>query len=150
MGGHADESLYRGTIGSGRGLALKRLGIAPGEPTATVWQHIDPTQDNYPGTQIPRSFVIHTDSGSFWTHGNATEHMNEAVTSLKSALGNSNPNLYAQFVLYDYRKALAAATRDGIQYGRMVKSGHWTFKFSRSRSSDDYPVVVHALFTGLV
>lgn len=106
MGGHADESLYRGTIGSGRRPALKHL-------------------------------------------GNATEHMNEAVTSIKSALGNSNPNLYAQFVLYDYRKALIAATRGGIQYGRMVKSGHWTFKFSRSRNTDIYPVVARALFTGL-
>ena len=54
------------------------------EPTATVWWHISPTQPDYPGTKIPRSFEVSTPSESFWTHGNATEHMYDAVSSLKN------------------------------------------------------------------
>ncbi len=149
MGGHSDYTLYTGTLGLSRKLALQQLKLNPGEPTATVWSRIESTQPNYPGTQIPRSFTIRTDNGTFWTHGNATEHMNEAVASLESALSNSNPSLYSQFVLYDYYKALTEATKGNVKYNQLIKVGHWEFKLSRSRSSDKYPAVVHALFTGL-
>ena len=30
--------------------------------SAKVWDDITPTQPNYPGTEIPRSFVIRTDN----------------------------------------------------------------------------------------
>ena len=121
------------------------------EPTATVWWHISPTQPDYPGTKIPRSFEVSTPSESFWTHGNATEHMYDAVSSLKNdpMLKSTNPNLFSQFILYDYRKALIRATKGGVRYGRLIKSGHWTFKFSKNRETDASPVVIHALFTGL-
>lgn len=148
MGGHA-SLLTPGTIGESKWVLSDLLDIPIDEPTATVWLHISGTQPDYPGTKIPRSFVVETENGNFWTHGNATEHMNEAVTALDSILGNSNPSLYSQFILYDYRKSLIAATSNGIQYNRLVRSGHWTFKFSKARDSDKYPVVVHALFTGL-
>lgn len=149
MGGQSTEWLFPGTNAASKYAAGILLDIPLDEPTATVWSHITTTGSNYPGTQIPRSFCIATDNGTFWTHGNATEHMNEAVASLTSALGNSNPYLYSQFILYDYRKALTAATREGVQYNKSIKSGHWTFRISKSRSTDKYPAVVHALFTGL-
>ena len=145
------SAYFRGTSGGSAERAKLALGILPGEPTATVWQYIEPTAKNYPGAEIPRSFNVSTPNETFWTHGNATEHMYEAVMSLKGSpmLANTNPALYAQFILYDYRKALIAATNNGFSYGRLYSSGHWTFKFSKSRSADANPVVVHAMFTGL-
>lgn len=140
---------FRGTGGvAAHGLG-SLLGISPDEPTATVWQHIEPTQPNYPGTEIPRSFTISTPNGKFWTHGNATEHMNEAVVSVKDAplLKGTNPRLYSQFILYDYRKALTAATRGGVPFGTSVRMGNWEFRFSRN-SHDKHTVVIHALFNG--
>ena len=145
------SAYFTGTSGGSIDHAKLALGIPKGEPTATVWQYIEPTAKNYPGAEIPRSFNVSTPNETFWTHGNATEHMYEAVRSLKSnpMLANTNPVLYAQFILYDYREALTAATSNGFSYERLYSSGHWTFKFSKSRSADTNPVVVHAMFTGL-
>lgn len=135
-----------GAAGSGLG---RYLGIDPDEPTATVWWHIEPTQPNYPGTEIPRSFIVNTPNGKFWTHGNATKHMKEVVLSVKDTplLKGTNPKLYAQFILYDYRKSLTAATRHGISLNAFIRKGHWEFKFSKS-AKDKHTVVVHALFKG--
>ena len=47
--------------------------------TDTVWDHIIATQETYPGTKIPRSFVIEVNGERMWVHGNATEHMYESV-----------------------------------------------------------------------
>nr|WP_258526873.1 RHS repeat-associated core domain-containing protein [Enterobacter cloacae] len=46
--------------------------------TGTVWDDINPTQSNYPGTVIPKSFEMTLPNGQrVWVHGNATEHMAE-------------------------------------------------------------------------
>ena len=139
---------FYGTNGSTKEALAEIFGFLD-EPTATVWAHIHPTQPNYPGTQIPRSFVIDTEHGSFWTHGNATKHMNEAVTALKGSLmmTNTNPNLLSQFVLYDYRKALNKVTSQDVKLGHMYESDHWSIMF-RKKKGDANTVVVHALFKG--
>lgn len=140
---------FRGTGGAaGSGLG-RYLGIDPDEPTATVWRHIEPTQPNYPGTEIPRSFIVSTPNGKFFTHGNATKHMNEVVTSVKDTplLKGTNPKLYSQFILYDYRKALTAATKNGVPFRTRVKRGDWEFRFSK-RKGDKHTVVIHAVFKG--
>lgn len=151
MSSKFSSSHFSGTNGSTAGSLSERLGIPPGERTATVWSHITATQPDYPGTKIPQSFVVDTPQGKFWTHGNATEHMSDAVTSLKRdpMLKSTNPNLFSQFILYDYRKALISATSGGIRYNKSIKSGHWAFVFSKSRETDVNDVVIHALFTGL-
>ena len=122
------------------------------ENTSEVWKHIQSTQPVYAGTVIPKSFVIDTPQGKMWTHGNATEHMNEAVTSIKQnapRIINSNPNMYSQFILYDYWKSLGRATNGGIKYGKLIRSGKWEFIFSKPRKSGEHPVVKHAQFFGL-
>ena len=72
------------------------------------------------------------------------------VIALKKVAGleQSNPSLFAQFILYDYRKALSSATKGDVRYNRLIKSGNWTFKLSK-KETDRLPVVVHAMFTGL-
>lgn len=86
-----------------------------------------------------------------WTHGNATEHMYEAMVSIKEnpRLKTSNPKLYSQFVLYDYYKSLGKAVSNGINYQHIIKVGNWEFAFAPARKGQTYPVVKHALFAGL-
>lgn len=148
MSAKFNSAHFSGTNGSTEGMMSELFGN-PDEPTATVWNHIEPTQSNYEGTHIPRSFVVATPSEKFWTHGNATKHMNELVTTLKNEprIAQSNPSLLSQFVLYDYRKSLISATRGGTPFNRIVRSGHWEFRFSRSKD-DKHTVIVHALFKG--
>ncbi len=157
----ANSGLFSGTSGS---TFLDKVAVLsetfgdnpafPYEPgnTAIVWKHIKGTQDNYIGTVLPKSFTIDTPQGKMWTHPNATKHMNEAVTSIKiksPRLINSNPNMYSQFILYDYWKNLSSAVNKNINYNRLVKSGNWEFKFARPRESGKKPVVIHAKFNGL-
>lgn len=127
------------------------------ESTASVWQHLSSTQDTYNNTCIPKSFEIdvpisqYTPNGKMWTHGNATEHMVEAVNSVKNnpRLKNSNPKLYSQFILYDYYRTLENSVRKGIKFERVVKEGKWEFIFAKPRKGNKYPVVKHAVFSGI-
>lgn len=119
--------------------------------TSIVWPHIQPTQDNYGGTDLPRSFNIDTPQGSLWTHNNATKHMHEAILSLKDnpKLKDTNPKLYTQFIMYEYWRALGAAVKDGIEYEKTINFGKWEFIFSKPRSQGNNPVVKHARFVGI-
>jgi hypothetical protein len=141
---------FVGSAGYSQAILSAELGIPPNESTASVWKYIRATQPEYPGTVIPRSFTVSTSNGTFWTHGNATKHMYEALISIRDnpMLKNTNPNLFAQFILYDYRKALIAATGGAIRLGTRIRVGHWEFILGK-RKSDECPVVKHALFSGL-
>ncbi len=127
------------------------------ETTASVWYHITSTQETYSGTQIPKSFEVDvpktsaTPFGKMWTHGNATEHMHQAMISIKDSprLKGSNPNLYSQFILYDYYKSLGKVVSKGVKYNSTVTEGHWEFAFAPARKGQKYPVVKHALFRGI-
>ena len=128
---------------------LKDMFDLGAEPTSTVWGHIHPTQPNYPNTLIPRSFIVETESEQYWAHGNATKHMAQLAYSIKDnpRLAHTNPHLFSQFVLYDFRKSLSAVTSKGVTAGVMYESGHWPFQFSK-KESDVHTVIVHALFKG--
>ena len=141
---------FEGSSGYSQALFSAILGVAPDEPTATVWLFIEATQPVYPGTVMPRSFTVVTPKGKLWTHGNATKHMYETLVSIKHdpLLKGTNPNLFAQFILYDYRKALISLLSKPVPMGKPVRSGHWEFVLSK-RKDDKYPVVKHALFMGL-
>lgn len=153
----SSSGLFRGTVGSGAPHLEERLPYPIDKPTAEVWDHIEATQDTYRGTVIPKSFVVDvprsivTPEGKMWTHGNATEHMYEAMVSIKEnpRLKGSNPNLYSQFVLYDYYKSLNRAIRKGISFKKTMKVGNWEFAFAPARNDQKFPVVKHALFVGL-
>ena len=127
------------------------------ETTSVVWKHIKSTQYNYAGTIIPKSFEVdvpvteQTPSGKMWTHGNATEHIYEAISSTHDypQIKNGNPKLYTQFILYDYYKTLGNAVRNGVKYEKLIKSGNWEFIFSKPRKAQDYTVVNHSKFNGI-
>ena len=119
--------------------------------TSEVWNHIYPTQSNYEGTCLPRSFNVDTPQGEMWTHNNATKHMHETILSIKDSpiLKNTDPKLYTQFILFDYWKSLGKAVQSGIVYNEMIYAGSWEFIFSPARNNGSNPVIKHAKFTGL-
>lgn len=119
--------------------------------TSIVWSYIVPTQEEYPGTSLPKSFNISTSHGPMWTHANATKHIYEAIISVKDnpRLKNTNPALYVQFIMYDYWKSLQKSVSGGIHYNKIIVSGNWEFIFSKARETGKNPVIKHARFTGL-
>ncbi|GEM_PF-2725854 len=153
----SDSGLFSGTTGGELQYLNKLFSYTAYETTAIVWNHIKATQGTYRGTVIPKSFEVDvphttmTPAGKMWTHGNATEHMYEAMVSIKDdpRIKGSNPNLYSQFILYDYYRALGKAVSKGVNYKNIITVGNWEFAFSPARNGQKYPVVKHALFTGL-
>ncbi len=113
--------------------------------TAGVWQDISPTQENYPGTSLPRSFTINTGERTFWVHGNATEHMAEYLAK-QASTGHSTEStrLATQLMLYDMQQSLAAVTQSSFTYGRVIKHGNWEFIIQHPRGSSPYDAVIHA------
>lgn len=145
------SGLFAGTVGHATEVLSRETGIRPLRSTAEVWSHITATGENYPGTPIPKSFVVDTPNGNFWANQNGTKHMNEALSSVKDlpALKNTNPDLMAQFILYDFREAVIKATSSGAPaFKTKIRVDHWELFFNK-RESDKYPVIYHALFLGL-
>ena len=151
-----NSNLFKGTSGH-KVISHPPEYTPPPETTAVVWKHIKSTQENYNGTILPKSFEIDvpvtkdTPDGKLWTHGNSTEHMYEAITSVKDYpnLKNSNPHLYTQFILYEYYKSVGKAVNNGINYDKIITIGSWEFIIAKPRAGYKYPVVKHANFIGL-
>lgn len=121
--------------------------MAKGGGTGTVWDLIKPTQPEYPGTKIPKSFEIKVNTQKLWVHGNATEHIFEdVVKSIKNP--SIDDNLYSQILLSDFHGSLNIATQNGVKYNEIIKVGHWDFKFAPPREPGQLPVVTHAQFNG--
>lgn len=126
-------------------------GLEGGSSTGTVWDNIIATQDNYPNTNIPKSFEVEVNGQKMWVHGNATEHMYEDVYA-KIVAGEgtayTNPNLYTQELMSDFYGSLEQATVSGIQYGELISAGNWEFIFAAPRQEGLLPVIKHAQFNG--
>lgn len=145
------SGLFAATLGYSMEVLSRETGIRPLHSTAEVWDHIVATDETYPGNPIPRSFIVETPKGNYWTNPNGTKHMNEALNSVKDlpALKNTNPNLMAQFILYDFHQAVIKATSSGTPaYKTKICVEHWEFFFNK-RQDDKYPVIYHARFLGL-
>lgn len=122
-----------------------------GGKTGTVWDNITPTQENYPYTNIPKSFEIEVNGEKMWVHGNATEHMYEDVykgITTGNGTAYTNPNLYTQEIMSDFYGSLQEATKSGIVYGEKITQGNWEFIFAQPRQAGQLPVIKHAQFNG--
>ena len=120
-----------------------------GAQTGTVWDNIKATQENYPDTDIPRSFEVEVNGQKMWVHGNATEHIYDDVYA-KIAAGESMTyvDLYTQELMSDFYGSLGQATISGITYGEKIPAGNWEFIFAPPRQEGLLPVVKHAQFNG--
>ena len=115
--------------------------------SVNVWKYVTPTQPNYEHTEIPRSFIIETENGTFGVHGNATEHMADyVVRQYKDGASYEAIKLDSQIILSDMQRSLRAVTKDGVKYDTPLKHGNWEFVIKESKSSDEYDAVIHALY----
>lgn len=131
--------------------ATMREALESGSGTGTVWDNITPTQENYPYTNIPKSFEIEVNGEKMWVHGNATEHMYEDVykgITTGNGTAYTNPNLYTQEIMSDFCGSLQEATKSGIVYGEKITQGNWEFIFAQPRQAGQLPVIKHAQFNG--
>ena len=122
-----------------------------GSKTGTVCDNLTPTQENYPYTNIQKSFEIEVNGEKMWVHGNATEHMYEEVykgITTGNGTAYTNPNLYTQEIMSDFYGSLQEATKSGIVYGEKITEGNWEFIFAQSRQAGQLPVIKHAQFNG--
>ncbi len=120
--------------------------------TSEIWDRLIPTQENYGGTILPKSFTVKTEYGEVWTHANATKHIYEAIRSTKTntpLIKSSCPPLYVQFILYDYYIQLSGIVERGIVFNKVINTSHWEFIFSPPRQQNKKPVIKHAKFKGL-
>ncbi|WTO35029.1 DUF6531 domain-containing protein [Streptomyces achromogenes] len=124
------------------------LGLAPGCSQKTIWEDIKPTQPNYPGTEIPKSFEMQAGEQRVWVHGNATKHLNEYAQGRIADLATRDKiSLINQVQLKSLQEAVTAATKDGVPLGKMMEVGDWELKFNK-RPEDPLPALVHALYKG--
>jgi RHS repeat-associated protein len=151
-----DSYGYEGTPGQNANIATNVMynmitcgmmggpgGSGSNWPSGGSKPQINPTQENWPGTNLPRSFEIITSDGSrYWVHPNATEHMFELVR--RSPAGNTN--FSEQLLLESFDQAIVTARQQGFQYDHMYYIGNWELKFGAPRESGMLPVVFHALF----
>lgn len=117
--------------------------------TAGVWDWINATDPNYPGTVVPKSFNLKTASGKdIWVHPNATEHILEDVYKskvLRNAMDKQTRDLAAQGELWSLRRAVSDATRHGIVYDKLLIVDGWELKFGPPRTGPN-PALTHAKF----
>ncbi|EHD13496.1 hypothetical protein CIN_16880 [Commensalibacter intestini A911] len=120
-------------------------GVAESSYTGTVWDFIKPTQDNYLGSVIPKSFEMSLPNGEkIWVHGNATKHMAEyaqykAINNTPEAV-----RLSSQQELSSLQNALNTATQNGVKYDKLIIVGGWELKLSPSRQPGGLPALIHA------
>jgi hypothetical protein len=120
----------------------------------SIWYKIEPTSGLHPETLIPRSFIIDVEGTKLWVNPNATKHFEELIVStnvMDDFLGSGVPpaqqTLYAQeLILAEFYNALKEGIKNGISYtSKPVKFQNWEVIFDKSRISDGFPVIKHAL-----
>jgi hypothetical protein len=117
--------------------------------TGTVWDDIAATQPDYPGSQLPRSFVLAAGDTEVWVHGNATEHIGEYLSGMASrGATQAQVNMATQAQLSSLQSAVAEAGSGGLPLGRIIDVEGWELKFSAPREAGQLPALVHALHTG--
>jgi hypothetical protein len=116
------------------------------ESTGTVWSSIRATQPAYHGSIIPKSFELTANTGNFWVHGNATEHIAEYAAARAINGTPEAVRLASQVQVASLKAAVETATIKGVKFGEMIKVGGWELRFEPARQSDHFPVLVHALY----
>ncbi len=113
--------------------------------TGTVWDDITPTQPNYPGSVLPKSFELTTTNGTkVWVHGNATEHIAEFIKSRAQYYTPDAVRLATQQQLSSLQSAVSTAIEGGIKYDQIMNVGDWELKFSAPRQQGQLPALNHA------
>lgn len=111
----------------------------------SIWSKITPTQEFWPHTNIPKSFVIDCQGKKIWINANATEHLMEhTAPSIKKGRGYIDPlrspgnipaseyRLSQEMLLDTFYESLENAISEGINFSEKgVSGGTWRFVFSK-------------------
>lgn len=120
--------------------------IVKNKGTGTVFDFIKPTQPNYPGSVIPKSFEMSLPNGKkIWVHGNASEHLAEFAQYKAKNYIPETVRLTSQQQLRSLRASVYTATKNGIVYDKMIEVGGWQLKFQPPRQKGQHPALIHAL-----
>jgi RHS repeat-associated protein len=130
------DTFVRGAPTHATGLRLD-----PVPTPQTLALNVVPTQQIEPGTIIPRSFVLSTQSGArFWVHPNVTEHFVEYLT--RTGISFTDP-VRNQAMLKDFVSTVEMAVNRGVRYGETMQVGRWEITFGME-PRDQLPVIYHA------
>jgi hypothetical protein len=114
-----------------------------------VWDDISPTQPNYPGTELPRSFQLNAGDTKVWVHGNATEHIAEYLSGMAGrGASPAQINMALQAQLSSLRAAVGAAGQEGIAYNQIMNVYGWELIFRTPSEPGLLPALTHTLYTG--
>ena len=120
--------------------------IVRNKGTGTVFDFIKPTQPNYPGSVIPKSFEMSLPNGKkIWVHGNASEHLAEFAQYKAKNYIPETVRLTSQQQLRSLRASIYTATKNGIVYDKMIEVDGWQLKFQPPRQKGQHPALIHAL-----
>lgn len=64
---------------------------------------------------------------------------------IRSKGSDQGAELFTQFLLEDFRQAVAQAVKQGITYSKEMRIGRWELKFGAPRKPGQLPVIYHAL-----
>jgi hypothetical protein len=121
----------------------------PDTDRPSVWDDMKATQENYPGSELPRSFELTAGDTRVWVNGNASEHIAEFISGMaRRGATKAQVELVTQAQLSSLRSAVAAAGRDGLIYGRIINIGGWELMFGAARQAGQLPALIHALYRG--
>ncbi len=119
---------------------------AVGRGTGTIWDNVYPTQPNYPGAVIPRSFELRLANGErIWISGNASEHLAEYARATAANMLPGTVRLATQQQLESLQSVLHTAMQNGVPYNQLIRIGRWEIKIAPPRRPGQLPSVIHAL-----
>lgn len=113
------------------------------KPSNTVWDYIKATDETLAGTSIPKSFELELGGQKVWVHPNATKHMQEYLK--RYGVSHGAP-INSQTLLTSFREAIMTATKQGMQFEKMIVTDNWELIFSPARPGGALPVIKHALY----
>ena len=83
---------------------------------------------------IPRSFELKTPGGeNVRVHGNATEHMAEFAQMKAQDYLPESVRLASQQQLRSFQVTVDTASKNGIQYGKIIEAAGWKLRFAAPR-----------------
>ena len=128
-----------------RAEVVESSALLPSAADAPIWTSIQATQPVWEGTVVPRSFVLATENGSVWVHGNGTEHLAEYATAmLGRGVGTELVNVATQAQLTSLQGAVQSAMSNGITYNTIITIAGWELRFGAPRQAGMLPALIHA------
>ena len=148
----ARQSMQANTVQEANNL-IEHLARARGPES--VWSKMQATQECYPKSAIPRSFVINVEGEKLWASPNATKHIHEYFIKY---LNKNVPELHkcsftphARLMIYSHEmhiqclyETLGKMIKDGIPFKKRLLIDGWQLEIRPAKIDEGFPALVHA------